>query len=219
MTQDMSGVIVPKSDQINADDFLSGPRTVRIKSVAITPGTEQPVTIELEDSKPWRPCKSMSRLLVAAWGPDAKEYAGRSVTLYCDPKVKWGGMEVGGIRVSHMSHIDSDLVLALTMTKGKKAPTRVKPLKADVAPLKVVAKEPVKDTPATDYDFDALTVRVAEAFTTAETDGGAQGLTEWWETMKPDRMKAGAADRARAIEIADLVKAKIAELKLNEGDI
>lgn len=221
MTQDMSGVIVPKSDQINADDFLSGPRTVRIKSVAITPGTEQPVTIELEDSKPWRPCKSMSRLLVAAWGPDAKEYAGRSVTLYCDPKVKWGGMEVGGIRVSHMSHIDSDLVLALTMTKGKKAPTRVKPLKADVAPLKVVAKEPVKAEPVQTegYDFDGLSMMVAEAFILAEGAGGSEGLTTWWETMKPDRMKAGAADRARAIEIADLVKAKIAELETKEGEV
>lgn len=218
MTQDMSGVIVPKSDQINADDFLSGPRTVRIKSVAITPGTEQPVTIELEDSKPWRPCKSMSRLLVAAWGPDAKEYAGRSVTLYCDPKVKWGGMEVGGIRVSHMSHIDSDLVLALTMTKGKKAPTRVKPLKADVAPLKVVKAEPAQ-TETESYDFDNLTVMVAEAFTLAEGIGGSTGLASWWETMKPDRMKAGAADRARAIEIADMVKAKIAELETKEGEV
>jgi len=216
MTQDMTGVIVPKSDQINADDFLSGPRTVRIKSVAITPGTEQPVTIELEDSKPWRPCKSMSRLLVAAWGPDAKEYAGRSVTLYCDPKVKWGGMEVGGIRVSHMSHIDSDLVLALTMTKGKKAPTRVKPLKADVAPLKVVKAEPA---PATEYDFDGLSMMVAEAFVLAEGATGSQGLKKWWETMKPDRMKAGAADRARAIEIADMVKAKIAELETKEGEV
>jgi hypothetical protein len=221
MTQDMSQVIVPRSDQINADDFLSGPRTVRIKSVAITPGTEQPVTIELEDSKPWRPCKSMSRLLVAAWGPDAKEYAGRSVTLYCDPKVKWGGMEVGGIRVSHMSHIDSDLVLALTMTKGKKAPTRVKPLKADVAPLKVVAKAASRETePASDgYDFDGLSMMVAEAFVLAEGATGSQGLKEWWETMKPDRMKAGAADRARAIEIADMVKAKIAELETKEGEV
>lgn len=216
MTQDMTGVIVPKSDQINADDFLSGPRTVRIKSVAITPGTEQPVTIELEDSKPWRPCKSMSRLLVAAWGPDAKEYAGRSVTLYCDPKVKWGGMEVGGIRVSHMSHIDSDLVLALTMTKGKKAPTRVKPLKADVAPLKVVKKEEPPQTEG--YDFDGLSMMVAEAFTLAEGAGGSSVLETWWESMRPDRLKARDADKNRAGEIATMVQDKIAELKAKEAE-
>lgn len=128
---DMSKVIVPKSDQINADDLISGPITITIKGVDIRPGTEQPVSIYFEgdNGKPWRPCKSMSRVLVSAWGPDAKAYIGRSVTLYRDPKVKWGGMEVGGIRVSHLSHIDRDMVMALTATKGKRAPHTVKPLK------------------------------------------------------------------------------------------
>jgi hypothetical protein len=45
---DMSPVIVPKSDQINADDLISGPMTVTIKDVQITGGTEQPVSIALE---------------------------------------------------------------------------------------------------------------------------------------------------------------------------
>lgn len=127
---DMSKVIVPKSDQINADDLISGPVTIRITEVDIRPGTEQPVSIYFDgdEGKPWRPCKSMSRVLVAAWGPDAKAYIGRSVTLYRDPKVKWGGMEVGGIRISHLSHIERDMVMALTATKGKRAPYTVKPL-------------------------------------------------------------------------------------------
>ena len=213
MTQDMSAVIVPKSDQINADDFLSGPRTMRIKSVAITPGTEQPVTIELDGSKPWRPCKSMSRLLVAAWGPDAKEYAGKSVTLYCDPKVKWGGMEVGGIRVSHMSHIDSDLVLALTMTKGKKAPTRVKPLKAETVPLRVAPEL----TPQADgFDYDAFE---AEVMSTAQVASDANALKSWWETQKPARIQARDANKARAGEIATRVNEKIAALEAGEGEV
>lgn len=133
---DMSQVIVPKSDQINADDLIAGPRTYTIEGVAISPGTEQPVQIKLAgEPRVWRPCKSMSRVLVAAWGPDAKAYAGRSVTLYRDPKVKWGGMEVGGIRVSHMSHIDKDMLIQLTATKGKRAPHIVKPLAAEVRDL------------------------------------------------------------------------------------
>lgn len=205
MTQDMTGVIVPKSDQINADDFLSGPRTFRIKSVAISPGTEQPVTIQLEDSKPWRPCKSMSRLLVAAWGADAKEYAGKSVTLYCDPKVKWGGMEVGGIRVSHMSHIDSDLVLALTMTKGKKAPTRVKPLKAETVPLKVVEKS-APDAPT----FD---IAEFESFVTLAISNLGADFPTWWEEQKPLRLEARAHDKARAGVIATKANEFIESLK------
>lgn len=126
---DMSQVIIPKSDQLNAEDFLAGPRTFTIESVHIAPGTEQPVNIRLVgEARAWRPCKSMSRVLVSAWGPDANVYKGRSVTLYNDPKVKWGGMEVGGIRVSHMSHIDREMLLQLTATKGKRAPHIVKPL-------------------------------------------------------------------------------------------
>lgn len=126
---DMSAVIVPKSDQISSEDFLAGPRSYAIEGVAISPGTEQPVSIKLVDEpRVWRPCKSASRCLVAAWGPDAKAYVGRSLTLYRDPKVKWGGMEVGGIRISHMSDIDRELVLALTATKGKKAVTTIRPL-------------------------------------------------------------------------------------------
>lgn len=137
MTTDMSQVIVPKSDQISADDFIAGPRTYTIEAVAISPGTEQPVQIKLAgEARAWRPCKSMSRVLVAGWGPDAKVYAGRSVTLYRDPKVKWGGMEVGGIRVSHMSHIEREMLIQLTATKGKRAPHIVKPLVAEVREMR-----------------------------------------------------------------------------------
>jgi len=127
---DMSQVIIPRSDQINADSLLSGPITITITKVDIKAGTEQPITIhyEGEDGKPWRPCKSMARCLVAAWGPDSKAYTGRSLTLFCDPKVKWGGLEVGGIRVSHMSHIDNAMTMALTVTRGNKKPYTVKPM-------------------------------------------------------------------------------------------
>jgi len=126
---DMSSVIEPKSDQINADTLLSGPVTVTIKDVRISGGQEQPVTIVLEETNLfYRPCKSMSRCLVAAWGPDASKYIGRSLTLYRDPTVKWAGMEVGGIRISHMSHIDGEKLMMLTATKGSRKPHKVKPL-------------------------------------------------------------------------------------------
>lgn len=127
---DMSSVIVPKSDQINADDLLTGPITVTVKSVAVKGGQEQPVWISLEETdKYFRPCKGMSRVLVAAWGADSAKYVGRSMTLYCDPKVKWAGMEVGGIRISHLSDIDSKMVLAITVSKANKKPYVVDVLK------------------------------------------------------------------------------------------
>lgn len=124
---DMRAAIAPKSDQLNTDDLISGPRTIRIRDVKIAPG-EQPVSIffDGDDGKPWKPCKSMSRVLVAAWGPDASKYIGRSATLYRDPGVKWAGMAIGGIRVSHLSHMERDMAIALTETRGKKSPFTVR---------------------------------------------------------------------------------------------
>jgi hypothetical protein len=127
---DMSSVIIPKSDQINADTLIAGPMTVTIKEVRINGGQEQPVTIVLEETPLfYRPCKSMSRCLVSAWGPDASKYTGRAMTLYRDPTVKWAGLEVGGIRISHLSHIDGEKQMMLTATKGSRKPHKVLPLK------------------------------------------------------------------------------------------
>ena len=126
---DMSQVIIPRSDQWNADDFLSGPQTFKITDVKIRGGHEQPVSISVEGSeKVFRPCKSMSRVLVACWGPDASKYLGRSLTLYTDPSVIWGGMKVGGIRISNLSDIKAPVTMALTATKGSRKPFTVQPL-------------------------------------------------------------------------------------------
>lgn len=127
---DMKPVIVPKSDQLNADDLIAGEMTVRITEVDIKGGQEQPVAIHFEgdNGKPYKPCKSMCRVMVQAWGPDSSQYVGRSMTLFRDPHVKWAGMEVGGIRISHMSHIDNTLTMALTATKQSRKPFTVHPL-------------------------------------------------------------------------------------------
>lgn len=124
---DMSAFVIPKSDQLNADDLISGPRTIRIMRVSGTNNAEQPVAVffEGDDGKPFKPCKSMRRVMIAAWGVDAAQYVGRSMTLYCDPAVMFGGMRVGGIRISHMSHIERPLNLALTVTKAKRVPYKV----------------------------------------------------------------------------------------------
>jgi hypothetical protein len=122
--------IVPKSDQLNADDLIGRNLTIEVESVTITPGTEQPVAIHFagDGGKPYKPCKSMCRILVQTWGPDANQYVGRGMTLYRDPTVKWGGMDVGGIRISHLSHLESAMTMALTATKQTRKPFTVKPL-------------------------------------------------------------------------------------------
>jgi hypothetical protein len=137
---DMSAIIVPKSDQINADDLLGRTMTITVSGVKIRGGQEQPISIEFEGSdKVFRPCKSMCRVLAQAWGLDSSLYRGKSMTLYCDPTVKFGPLAVGGIRISHMSHIDGPMVMALTATKGVKKSYKVLPLVAPVEPAATAA--------------------------------------------------------------------------------
>lgn len=127
---DMTSTIAPKSDQINADDLIGGPRTITINRVTGNEGNaEQPVNVFFEGhNNPFRPCKSMRRVMVSIWGADASQYVGKSMTIYRDPKVKWGGMEVGGIRISHMSGLTGPKQMALTETRAKRTPYTVQPL-------------------------------------------------------------------------------------------
>ena len=72
----------------------------------------------------------MRRVLIAAWGDDGREWIGRGLTLYADPEVAFGGVKVGGIRISHMSHINGQQTFMLTTTRGKKKSFAVSPLAA-----------------------------------------------------------------------------------------
>ncbi len=134
---DLSRTIEPKSDQMNADDLIGGPRTITITGVRGNDDGQQPISVNFEgdNGKPYKPCKSMRRVMVAAWGKDGHSYAGKSMTLYCDPKVKFGGIEVGGIRISHMSHIaEPSLTMALTASRASRKPYTVQRLDNAPAP-------------------------------------------------------------------------------------
>lgn len=196
MSGDMKQVIIPKSDQLNADDLLSGPMTVKITAVTVKGGQEQPVSISYEgdNGKPYKPCKSMCRVLVSAWGADSAVYVGRSMTLYCDPKVKWGGMEVGGIRISHMTNIADTMTMALTVTRANKKPFIVQPLVNQ----------------AFDYDaaLDAMADAVSEAqlkaiFAPAWQRAKKDGDKETMESLKAnyDRFKAKFAPPADGVTV------------------
>lgn len=130
MSLDMRNTVVPKSDQLNSDDLIGRTMTIKITKVSGNDSAEQPVSLHFEGdkNKPYKPCKSMRRVLIHIWGHEAQNYVGRSMTIYCDSTVKFGGMEVGGIRISHMSHMDKPMTMALTATKANKKPFTVKPL-------------------------------------------------------------------------------------------
>jgi len=120
---------------MNFDDFLTGPKTVTVSEVKVLNGGEQPVEVHLVEfpGRPFKPGKSMRRVLIAAWGKQSSEWTGRRLTLYGDPTVKFGGQEVGGIRISHLSDIPGPIEVHLTVTRGKRAPFIVQPLQADTS--------------------------------------------------------------------------------------
>ncbi|MFV9058928.1 hypothetical protein, partial [Serratia fonticola] len=131
---DLSRTIVPNSDQLNFEDVQSQCITAAIKSVRAG-NKEQPVFIDLDgyDGRPYKPSKSMRRVLIGGWGSDGHSWVGKSLTLTGDPTVKYGGVAVGGIKISAMSDIADNFSLMLTTSRGKRSEHRVKRLEASQA--------------------------------------------------------------------------------------
>lgn len=188
---DLRGTIKPKSDQLNADDLIGGPITIRITGVTVGEG-EQPVAISYEGDggKPYKPGKSMRRVLVNLWGPDGAVYVGRSLTLYRDEEVVFGGVAVGGIRISHMSHLQRETTMALTATKAKRKPFTVRPL----------AIEKPADKPA--QAVEALLARIASG-EDVTNDAKVAEQRAWLAKNRPELAeKINAALAADAPEFA-----------------
>jgi len=174
---DLTDSIAPKSDQLDAVDLLSGPRTFTIEKVSKN-NAEQPFNFHLaEFPRVWRPGKSMRRVIVAAWGSDAAKYLGQRVTLFCDSSVQFGGEAVGGTRISHMTGIDKPLKVPLLIKRGKSAMFTVQPL-ANTAP--VARRDWLAEADDAGGDIDLLRA----LYTAARTAGANQ------DTLDAIRAKA-----------------------------
>lgn len=97
-----------------------------------------------------------------------------------DPEIKFGGDKVGGIKIRAMSNLPGNkrMAVALTVTRGKRAPYVVEPL-PDSAPT----------SPPVDEDTVA---RLAD-------------LRAEWKTANPDRRKVIEAE-VNALSAADDIK-------------
>jgi len=162
---DMKPTVVPKSDQLNADDFIAGAtRTVKITGVRVF-SKDQPVAISYEGDKgkPYKPCVSMTRVMIMIWGDDGEKYIGQSMTLYNDETVTWAGKPVGGIRISHMTGLTEKRVMQLTATKGNKKPYSVEPLILNQDVAKNATTEPEKPDPITAQEAELLQDKIKKA--------------------------------------------------------
>lgn len=178
----LAETIIPKSDQLNADDLISGPITIRVTAIKGSNEPQQPVSVHYEgdNGKPYKPCKSMRRVLVSAWGANGADYMGRSMTLYRDDSVVFGGIAVGGIRISHLSHIERELTLALTVSRSSRKPYVVKRL--DVA-------APITDVSA---------LAAIDAATTLDE------LVNVWKSLTKDEQKLPTVIAAKDAKKVDL---------------
>jgi hypothetical protein len=169
----LSTTIIPKSDQLNADDLIAGPRTITI--IAVEAGsTEQPVLIRYEgdNGRPYKPGKSMRRVLVAMWGSDGSAYVGRRLTLYCDKTVTFGPDTTGGIRISHASDIAEPIEIALTVKRGKRKPFRVEPM------------------PATQARSASADLQMLTDIGESKARAGMETLRAWWSPLDAATKKA-----------------------------
>lgn len=172
--------IIPKSDQLNAEQLLSEPMTITVTGVR-RGADDQPVVINYEgdDGRPYKPCKTCRKILIFAWGDDGREWVGRSMTLFNNPEIKFGGVKVGGIRISHMSHIDREIGISLTATKGKKEPVIIKKL---AAPAK--KQEPVPCT------LDGVLRAIAAATTPESMEAAKDAAAKLPDADKPTAREA-----------------------------
>ena len=187
---DITDALAPKSDQLDAVELVN-PRTFTIDTGSRL-GTREGATVAeirlVDFPRVWRPSKGMLDVLAALWGTDGKAWVGRSVTLYNDPEVTFGKDRVGGIRISHMSHIDGPKTV---MIRGRGQGARK--IAWHVKPLTVAAPPPIP-APMTLEDVAATT----------DTDT----LRTAWQGSPPD---VRAAIEARVAEIAALAQGDAAQ--------
>lgn len=172
---DISDTLQAKSDQLNSDDLIGGPQLFTVEKVA-RGADEQPVNIHLVENPghPYRPSKSMRRVLVAIWGKEASRWDGRQFVLYRDPQVRFGGEVVGGIKISHASHIDGPQSIPLTVKRGQKARHTVDPLR-EAAPVPTPPANPERDTLLAEIKTAAEKAGVALADVAAEWSASHEG--------------------------------------------
>ena len=157
--------LMAKSDQINAADLMGGPITIKIAGLKVKNSEVQKWTMRLDgNDKFYRPCLGMRRLIAEVWG-GPKNYAGGSMTLFREGDTVYGGKEVGGIRISHMTGIDAPVEITVPIRRGVMRTYVVKP-------LKVAAPTP---PPTTAPDN-------ARDLARAAANGGRAAFATWWNS-------------------------------------
>lgn len=154
---DITDALAPNSDQLDAIELVN-PRTFTIDAGSGLGQREGKTVAEIrlvDFPRVWRPSKGMLDVLAACWGTDAKAWVGHRVTVYNDPDVMFGRDKVGGVRISHLSHIDAARSVKIRASgAGRTQMWKVQPLPDENPTTKAV--EPTSDEVAACDDIPTL---------------------------------------------------------------
>lgn len=186
---DMLDTIIPKSDQLNYDDF-AGREFIIIKITKVTKkeSKDQPISIfyEGDNGKPYKPNKGMRVALINIWGDEKEKFVGKSLKLFGEPTVRWAGKDAGGIRISEASDISKPVTFLLTLSKGIRVQYTVKPLELEKEVIYTL--EEMEKLLNQSIDLQALTVTFNSL---SKTISGKENL---------DRLKGVAGERKKLFE-------------------
>lgn len=209
---DITDTIQVKSNQITSDDLVGRTLNITVTRVEVNKSSEQPVSIFFENcaKKPFKPCKTVRKVLSALWGPDSAQYVGKSMVLYCDPSVMFGSDAVGGVRVSHMSHIGKDIIkVPLITKKGRKGVVTIQPLiipiqtQQEVIEERAAASQSAEDKPKAIADTIIASVRNAMTHQELEAitaDPKIQDQRKWMRNKRPELADAIDFEISSALE-------------------
>lgn len=128
---DVSLALEAKSDQLNAVDIVGSEPVIKIREVKINNNANAQkiwVYFEGDNGRPWKPCKGMGRILMAAWGPKSSVWIGKHVKLFIEPTVIYAGKEVGGIEIRSLSDIPDGGINVMHVKNQKQRGIRHFPL-------------------------------------------------------------------------------------------
>lgn len=153
---DVSAAIAPKSQQLDNIELRGkGPQIFTITGVDVRETLDQPLIVHLaEFPRPWKPGKTMGRVLAQCWGLDSDDWIGKRVELFADESIKFGNDTPGGTRISRLSDIDGPKAAAILLGQGKPGLYKVEPLPDEPQPA--APPEPTAEEVAACVDVDQL---------------------------------------------------------------
>jgi len=141
----LAQALAPRSDQLNADDLIVGNKVITITKVLVNLQSEQQkVVVHYVDDngKPWKPSKSMGRVLAEILGGDFSKWEGEQIELFKNKEITFGKDKCGGIQIAAMSAAKNPIKTMITTKRGVKSKITILPLLTAPQQTKKQARNP-----------------------------------------------------------------------------